>query len=76
MGGVSSSCLDIACGVPQRSVLGPKLFILYIDDICKVLKLVLFAVDTNIFCAQDSLDIISHISLIVLRFGAITIKVQ
>lgn len=46
--------MNIACGVPQGSVLEPKLFIMYINDFCKVLKIfkfVLFADDTNIFCS-------------------------
>ncbi len=58
LGDSCSSCLDIVCGVPQESVLGPKLFILYINDICNVsdvLKPVLFANDTNIFCSGHDL---------------------
>ena len=49
---ISSSSLPISCGVPQGSILGPLLFILYINDISNVsrmLKFILFADDTNIF---------------------------
>uniref|UniRef100_A0A8C6M9A3 Reverse transcriptase domain-containing protein n=1 Tax=Nothobranchius furzeri TaxID=105023 RepID=A0A8C6M9A3_NOTFU len=59
VGQFSSTYLDIAYGVPQGSVLGPKLFILYINDICKVseiLKFVMFADDTNIFCSGEKLN--------------------
>ncbi len=59
MGEHKSEFRDITCGVPQGSVLGPKLFILYINDICRVsqsLKFVLFADDTNIFCSGENLQ--------------------
>ena len=52
--GHSSNLLDVTCGVPQGSILGQILFLIYINDICKVsdlLKFVLFADDTNIFCS-------------------------
>ena len=55
--GCSSELLDVICGVPQGSILGPTLFIIYINDICNVSNLVtfiLFADDTNVFCAGDN----------------------
>ena len=56
--GCASELLNVTRGVPQGSILGPKLFVLYINDICnvsKLAKLILFADDTNIFCAGNNL---------------------
>lgn len=56
--GYKSECLNLECGVPQGSVLGPKLFNLYINDLCEVsksLQSVLFADDTNFFCSGEDL---------------------
>ena len=54
-----SEILNVSCDVPQGSILEPKLFIMYIYDICKVsqvLKYILFADDTNLLCCDRDLN--------------------
>ena len=48
----NSSLLHITCGVRQGSILGSLLFLVYLNvlsSVSKVLQLILFADDTNIF---------------------------
>ena len=55
----NSDCLDVKCGVPQGSILGPALFILYVNDMCNVsksLKSILFADDTNLFYSGKDIN--------------------
>ena len=59
VGDVISKFSAITCGVPQGSVLGSLLSILYINDIVAVsskLSFVLFADGTNLFSSHKSLD--------------------
>ena len=56
--GFESELKVINCGVPQGSILGPLLFLLYINDLTNVSSLfmpMLFADDTNLFCTGTDL---------------------
>ena len=56
---VKSDFSNIRCGVPQGSILGPLLFILYINDITatsSVLEFILFADDTTILYSNPKLE--------------------
>ena len=86
---ITSSTKVISCGVPQGSILGPLLFLIYINDLCNICKLttpILFADDTNLFSSGTDLDImeciineeLTHISewLKVNKFSLNTNKTQ
>ena len=57
---VKSTDRPITCGVPQGSVLGPLLFILYINDICNtsdIITFCLFADDTSLLYTDKNVDL-------------------
>ena len=61
--GVVSSTKTISCGVPQESILGPLLFLIYVNDMPKCLgygTARLFADDTNLTFTSCSLPVLQN----------------
>ena len=56
---ISEGCLDIICGVPQRSIRGPLLFLNSMNDIFEAsnrLMEVMFTDDANFFLSHKNID--------------------
>ena len=62
---VYSSSLSVTCGVPRGFVLGPLLFLIYVNDIGNVLPtktVKLFVDDTNIFIFHQDISMINTVA--------------
>ena len=61
--GFKSQLMTIKCGVPQGSILGPLLFILYVNDICNVsnrFNLILYADDTSVCMSNTDIEVLQQ----------------
>ncbi len=64
--GVKSDLLNLSSGVPQGSILGPILFIIYINDIANASKcfdFIIYADDTTL---STTLEIITETQIIII----------
>ena len=58
LNGITSSKMNVSCGVPQGSILGPLLFLVYVNDMNLAVKSSVihhFADDTNFLYSDKSL---------------------
>uniref|UniRef100_A0A3B3IL71 Reverse transcriptase domain-containing protein n=1 Tax=Oryzias latipes TaxID=8090 RepID=A0A3B3IL71_ORYLA len=62
--GLESSPLPLQCGLPEGSILGLLLFLLYVNDLPNAsvkLSKILFADDTSVFYSHKDLDTLNYV---------------
>ena len=59
----NTDMLTITCGVPQGSILGPLLFLIFVNDLTQATSLdpIMFADDTNLFHSNKNIDTLFEI---------------
>ena len=70
---MSDNCPDIICAALQRSVLGPLLFLIYVNCLFEALNLlmevVVFADDTNLFMYHKNIVTLSLVRMLNLKMS-------
>jgi hypothetical protein len=84
IGSRTSPLKEIQCGVPQGSILGPILFLIYINDISKFLpqnSLTIFADDTSLFTKSRNVETLEqntfeHLNVLSQYFSNLKLKIN
>ena len=64
--GTKSDMLTVKTGIPQGSILGPLLFIIYINDIAnssKIFSFIIYADDTTIYPCIPKSDLFGQVEM-------------
>ena len=61
LNGVKSDLLPVSMGIPQGSVLGPTLFVLFTNDLPRSVpsgSIFMYADDTTLYCVGETADLV------------------